>query len=148
MNNPKSSALVSLAGPLANLAIIIITAMVIRVGIVFDFFYPPDFLSFTMIVSPAHGGIVNSLAIFLSILFSLNVLLFVFNLLPFPPLDGSGILPLFFRSEEFAVRYLRFIHSPAVDMAGILISWRVLDFIFRPAHLAIVNTLYWGLAVY
>ena len=29
----------------------------------------------------------------LSILFSLNLLLFAFNLLPLPPLDGSAILP-------------------------------------------------------
>lgn len=45
-----------------------------------------------------HRGQV-SLGTVLSVFFSLNLLLAVFNLLPLPPLDGSGALPLFMSPE-------------------------------------------------
>ena len=69
--NPRTGyAIVSLAGPLANLALAIACALVLRAGIV---------------TTP-------ELARFLTIAASLNVLLFVFNLLPIPPLDGFAVL--------------------------------------------------------
>ena len=148
LNYPKLSAFVSLAGPLANLGIVLITGIIIRVGVAFDIFFPPDYMNFTTIVSAHEGGIVYSFSILLSIMFSLNVVLFAFNLFPLPPLDGSGIIPLFFRREEDAVRYLHFIHNPAFSMLGILLAWRIGDFILGPIHTAFVNGLYWGLMHY
>ena len=41
----------------------------------------------------SSGGWMRSAALLLSILASLNMALFVFNLLPFPPLDGGHIVP-------------------------------------------------------
>jgi hypothetical protein len=43
-------------------------------------------------VTASSGGWMRSLALLLSILASLNMALFVFNLLPFPPLDGGHIV--------------------------------------------------------
>ena len=44
-------------------------------------------------VTASSGGWLRSAALLLSILASLNMALFVFNLLPFPPLDGGHIVP-------------------------------------------------------
>jgi Zn-dependent protease len=148
LNNPRSSAWVSLAGPISNLFIAFVCGIAIRVGIVAGIFVAPDYLNFTNIVTSGHGGIFHALSILLSILFSLNILLFVFNLLPFPPLDGSGIVPLFLSSEESSVRYLHFINNPAMSMIGILIAWKVIGFVFYPMHNMFVNLLYWGVANY
>jgi Zn-dependent protease len=148
MNNPRPSALVSLAGPLANLGVVLAVAVVIRVGIMLNFFSPPGYMSFTTVVSASQDGAAASVAVILSILFSLNVLLFSFNLLPFPPLDGSGVVQLFFKDEESAVKYMNFIQDPALSLIGILAAWRLFEIIFSPIHRGFINGLYWGLISY
>ena len=47
-------------------------------------------------VTASSGGWMRSAALLLSILASLNMALFVFNLLPFPPLDGGHIVPVIY----------------------------------------------------
>ncbi|MCD6578341.1 site-2 protease family protein, partial [bacterium] len=69
----KGEIYVSIAGPLANLAIAIIAGLGLR------FLLKADFPN-------------NILLTFLYYTFAINVLLFVFNLIPIPPLDGSHIL--------------------------------------------------------
>lgn len=68
------AALVGIAGPLTNLALAIATASVIHI--------------FSGIASI---GILSALAIFVEI----NIALFVFNMIPLPPLDGSRLLYAF-----------------------------------------------------
>lgn len=148
MNNPRASGLVSLAGPLANLGVVIACAIIIRAGVLVGIFHPPDYMNFMTIVSANQDGIAQSAALMLSILFSLNVLLFAFNLLPFPPLDGSGILTLFFRNEESAVKYMEFINNPTLYLLGIFAAWHLFGYIFYPIHTVLVNGLYWGVMSY
>jgi Zn-dependent protease len=76
--NPRTSmAIVAVAGPAANLIMATLYALPIR----FD------------LVSPAPSGdILPSLFQFLVIGIQINLLLFAFNLLPIPPLDGFTIL--------------------------------------------------------
>lgn len=68
------AALVGIAGPLTNLALAFITAGVISI-------VQPDMFSLTR----------DALMIFMQ----LNIALFVFNMLPIPPLDGSRLLYAF-----------------------------------------------------
>lgn len=77
--NPESvkfeefgAALVGIAGPLTNLALAIISAFVIR-------------------ATGGAGAIHDALVIFTEV----NVSFFVFNMIPFPPLDGSRLLYAF-----------------------------------------------------
>lgn len=67
------SALIALAGPFSNLGLAVLTAGLLRSGVV------------------ASDFIIESLLIFMI----LNVGLFVFNMLPIPPLDGSRLLYAF-----------------------------------------------------
>jgi Zn-dependent protease len=145
---PRSAAWASFAGPSANLGLAVIAGIIIRAGIFFNLFYAPDSINFDTVVATSRGGIIQPLTFLLSITFSLNVLLFIFNLLPFPPLDGSGVIPLFLRGEEAAVKYLHFISNPPFQIFGLLMAWHIMDFIFYPVHVGFVNAMYWGLAHY
>lgn len=93
------------------------------------------------------GGWMDSLAMFLNVFFSLNLLLFIFNLLPIPPLDGSGLIP-FFMDDERSRKYLQFVSNPSLSFLGIMIAWNIFDYIYAPIHLSVVNLLYLGIAHY
>jgi Zn-dependent protease len=76
--NPRTSmALVAIAGPLANLFMAVLYALPIRLGLV-----TPSFSS----------GILPTPFEFALMGISINLVLFAFNLLPIPPLDGFTIL--------------------------------------------------------
>ena len=84
------------------------------------------------------------MALFLSILFSLNLLLFLFNLLPVPPLDGSGVAPIFMGDEQ-ARRYLLFVRKSSFAFFGLVIAWNAFGYIYSPIHLIAINLLYPGM---
>lgn len=98
LGNPlRDHALVAAAGPLSNLALALISAILL--GVVMGVAH----------LNPGQTGPGGSL-VFLSRLLEmgiiLNVLLAIFNLIPIPPLDGSWILLTFLRGEA-AELYLR-----------------------------------------
>jgi Zn-dependent protease len=147
LDHPKRAARMSSAGPAANLLLVLISALSIRLGMLLNIFIPPDSINFTHVVAATEIGIFSAIASFLNVFFSLNLLLFLFNLLPIPPLDGSGIVPLFI-SEERASRYLQIIRHPSFSFMGIIVAWKVFDVIYSPLHLACVNLLYYAAARY
>jgi Zn-dependent protease len=141
---PQRSALMALAGPLSNLLVVVATGIVIHTGIAMGLFYAPDGINFSHIVASRQEGLLMGVATLLSILFSLNVLLLIFNLIPLPPLDGSGAIPLLV-SRKKAGAYMDFIRSSHFSFFGIFIAWKVFDVIFDPIHLLFINMLYPGL---
>lgn len=140
---PKRSALMALAGPSANLIIVIVMFILIRVGLGFNLFYPPATINVSHVTAATGAGVLTALAKFISILFSLNLILFIFNLLPLPPLDGSGILPLAL-DDGTARKYMDFIRNPAFMIFGLLIAWRLFDAVFNPIFTFALNLLYPG----
>jgi Zn-dependent protease len=141
--HPDRSALMALAGPLANLLLVIAAALLIRLGMALDFFHLPGRIGFSHVVAAYQDGTPAGIATLLSILFTLNLILFVFNLLPLPPLDGSGIIPLLL-SREKAVAYLNFIENTPFILIGLLVAWKLFDHVFAPVHLVFLNLLYPG----
>ncbi|HBL28985.1 MAG TPA: hypothetical protein DD490_19290 [Acidobacteria bacterium] len=140
--HPRRAGVMSLAGPAANLALVVFAGVVIRIGLLAGWFYVPASLSFTRIVGGngwAEGAVVP-----LSILFMLNLLLFVFNLLPVPPLDGSAILPMFL-SESANRWYSDLLHQPMLSLIGLLIAWKIFPYLFQPVSLIALRLLYPGL---
>lgn len=138
---PKRSALMSLAGPAANFLLLLLSAFAIRMGILLGVFYAPESINFMQIVAAHQAGFYSTLASFASIFFSLNLLLFFFNLLPLPPLDGSGVVALFI-PEETARKYLQFIRNPSFMFIGMMVAWKFFGFIYSPIHLWFINLLY------
>lgn len=110
-NQRWGPAVVSAAGPLSNLVLIVIVGVILRIVV-------------------QYMGIEqdNGLFVFLSALLVLNSTLLVFNLLPIPPLDGShiffAVLPD--RFERLKMQLERFgplILIGVVIFGGTLLSW-------------------------
>jgi len=80
-NYRRDKALIAAAGPLSNLVLGILLCFVLKASI--SYFSGND---------AAPGNITNHLLIILYVAASINFGLFVFNLLPIPPLDGSHIV--------------------------------------------------------
>ncbi|HET7228952.1 MAG TPA: site-2 protease family protein [Longimicrobium sp.] len=141
--HPKRAARMALAGPAANLLLVVLSGLLIRLGTFVAAFYPPESIHFGYLAG-AEPGLPKAIAILLSIFFSLNLLLFAFNLLPLPPLDGSGAIPLFLspRASETYQDFL--IATPGVAWIGMLIAWQIFDVVFDPIFLGAANLLYPG----
>ena len=138
---PRRSALMSLAGPLSNLLLVVAAGLAIRLGMALGLFFAPGSINASHVVAAHTDGALAGVAALLSIMFSLNILLFTFNLIPLPPLDGSGIIPLFL-NESRAAGYMDFIHGSQFSFIGLLIAWKLFDLIFHPVHLFFINLLY------
>lgn len=140
---PKREILMAMAGPLANLILVIAAAVIIRLGLAMGYFSPPESITFSNVTDAEHAGWANSIAVMTSILFTLNLVLFVFNLLPIPPLDGSCLVPLVLNSEN-AYKYKALISQPSISIVGLIIAWQFFGYIFEPVHLFALNLLYPG----
>lgn len=142
---PRRAAVMALAGPAANLVLVLVSFAALRAGAMAGIFLPPASVEFGQLTSTDAGAIWAAIGLFLSIGFSLNLLLFVFNLLPFPPLDGSAAITLLM-SRKLTTRYQLFIWgSPFLGFIGIFAAWRLFPQLFRPVFRVAINLLYPGL---
>lgn len=139
----KRAALMSLAGPAANLILVLAAALAIRAGMLWGVFHAPDVITFNRVTAAASPGFANSLAVVISILFSLNLILLVFNLVPLPPLDGSNVF-LFFLGNRAAQRYESFLYQPMYMVIGLIVAWNILGFVLHPIRTLALNMLYPG----
>jgi len=138
--HPRRAAWMALAGPAANFVLVGLAALAIRGGIAAGIFEAPAAATFSQVVAAAPGFATGAGTV-VSILFTLNLVLGVFNLLPLPPLDGSGALPLVL-PVRWATAYLSMMRQPMLSLAGILVAWRVFGFVFDPLHTLALNLLY------
>ncbi len=138
---PHRGGWVALAGPLSNLLLAAIAAICIHIGIAAGVFTYPYYIGFSRIVAAADPGVWDGAAMFISILFSLNILLFAFNLIPLPPLDGATAIGLLM-SEETALKFMEATQNPQFAFIGILIAWKVFDVIFPPVFHFAIQILY------
>src|SRR6516165_10822681 len=82
--HPHRAGLMALAGPATNFSLMLLAAIALRIG-----------NSLGLLRLDPYSGSHGFAAVSLYVLFSLNLLLGVFNLLPVPPLDGSSVITLF-----------------------------------------------------
>jgi Zn-dependent protease len=139
--HPARAAWMSLAGPAANLGLILVAASLIRIGIAADVFYPPNQVHFAAITASDVSDFWSGAGYLLGVFFSLNLVLFILNMFPIPPLDGSGAVPLLL-SARAGERWREFVNQPMLGWIGILIAWRVFSEIFMPLFFAAVHLLY------
>jgi Zn-dependent protease len=144
---PKRAAIMALAGPASNLLLLLLAALLIRVGLGMGHFeVRVSSLAFHQLVIAPEEGIWRGVATILSLFFSLNLLLFVFNLLPVPPLDGSAAMPLLL-PDRMAWKYLEFIRNPNMAFMGLFIAWSVFGRLFSPLFGYALDLLYAGVPV-
>lgn len=127
-NQRWGEAMVAGAGPLTNIVIAVIFAIVIRVGV--------------------GGGMVSSNVIELaSMIVSINLLLALFNLIPIPPLDGSKLLKsvLPFRAARSFERLEALGGQSGLLLFGALILFMYVAWPFFYAILSFVFELLTGL---
>jgi len=116
--HPRRAGWMALAGPAANFTLMLLAVIALRGGRLFHLF-DRDLAT----GEPSLAGIT------LSIVFSLNLLLGTFNLLPVPPLDGSaGIMVLM--SERTAQGYLDKLRGSNYALAGLLVALYVFGKIY------------------
>jgi len=145
LRHPRRAAWMALAGPGANILLVLLAGTAIRVGIMAGVFHAPESIGFDRIVSGVESGIWPAVAFFLSVTFALNLVLAALNLLPIPPLDGSAALPLLM-SANATRRYQEFMmRNAGLGLIGIFVAWQVFDKVFQPVFLLAVNLLYPGL---
>lgn len=115
-NRKKGIILVSFAGPAANLLLAFITS----------FLY--NLIQFVFKINPGIGNdrLLNILALILFYGINININLFLFNLLPLPPLDGSQII------SAFSSKIRNFFSSHGEGISSIflilILMFHVLDF--------------------
>ena len=127
-NYKLANVMVSIAGVLANLILLIIGIVLAKI-----------MMSQGYGLEEFFGGATNPISIFVGNLMLLNLSLFVFNLLPFPPLDGSKILSTFLPASFTPILNLLETYGFLILMA--LIYLGVFRLIITPFLYALVAVL-------
>ena len=141
---PKRSAWMALAGPGANLLLVLLAGIAIRAGDFAGIFNAPNRISFGHIVATDGGPVMSAIAFFIGTMFSMNLLLAAFNLLPFPPMDGSAAIPLLVGEEKGRVWQNLIWRTPALNFVGYFLAWQVFGYIFSPLFNGSLAVLYPG----
>jgi len=142
--HPRRAAWMGLAGPAANLGLVLLCVVIIRLGLSFEIFLEPNTVSFRHVVYTDYGAPWSGLASSISMVFSLNLILTVLNLIPFPPLDGSSIISLLL-SEDSARNYQSIIRNPLLGVVGFFLVWKLFNPLFSIIFVMIVNLVYPGM---
>jgi Zn-dependent protease len=139
--NPKRAGVMGLAGPCANLALVLAAVLLIHLGAALGWFHISSAPHGASVAIALQQGFPHLFAMLLSITFSLNLLLFVFNLFPVPPLDGS-CFPLLFLGREAAERYTGFLRHPGFALIGVIVAYRLFPSVFGPIQAVAVRVLF------
>ena len=137
---PRRAGWMALAGPGANLLLTLLAAILINLGIAAGVFNIPASITFFAVVE--GSGDYAPIAQFLSILFTQNLLLMTFNLLPVHPLDGNTVIALFV-PENSARRWFDLTRDHTFGFLGLVLAWYVFGEIFWPVLRIAIRLLYW-----
>jgi Zn-dependent protease len=128
-NYRQANVMVSIAGIGANLILAIIAFAIIKTLIETHVLTNVD----------PDSGIIQPVLWFLDYLLKLNISLAVFNLLPFPPLDGSKVLSTFL-PESFSPVFA-LLEQYGFLILLLLIYWGVVGVIIQPVFYLIIYLL-------
>ncbi|MEO6847636.1 MAG: DUF2167 domain-containing protein [Chthoniobacterales bacterium] len=118
--HPRRASLMAAAGPAANLVIFFLAWLAIRHGLTTGIFIKPSALTMQSLVVSASAGWPPIAARLLSIAYSLNLLLFIFNIIPLPPLDGAAIIRLFL-PDSLSMLYAKISAARAGRIGGLIL---------------------------
>jgi Zn-dependent protease len=141
---PRRAGWMALAGPMANLALFALAFGSIRIGAGAGWLEAPESVNFSRITQASGGGAAAGVGVVLSVMFTLNLLLFIFNLIPVPPLDGSAVLALVLPAD-LVRRYREAMATPASALIGLVAAWYLIGPVFRPVYGFMLDLLYPGI---
>lgn len=141
--HPKRAAAMAAAGPAANFLLALLAAIGIRIGIATGYFTLPLGGISLEALAVAPSGFAQGLALFASVLFSVNLILGCFNLIPLPPLDGYAIVPIVLTDRLRAKWFGLF--SGGGALVGLLLAWVVFARMMPPVLTTAIGWLYAGL---
>jgi len=136
----KRAAIMSLAGPMSNLCIAVLCIIVMYTGLKGSWFFPGQHIYF-QVVTAEQGSLLWGLTTLLSMLLLMNLLMFVINILPIPPLDGSTVIPLFLNAKQ-TQRYQAFIQKPVFSLVGMFMIFYLIKYIYPPVHRLALSIVY------
>jgi|SRR6267154_1120252 len=143
--HPRRMAAMSAAGPAGNLLIASIAFIALKAFLAMGLFVAPARINFSQLVQPPAGTPAGSLAypaaLFLSVALNLNLLLFLFNLLPLPPMDGAGIIEGLIPGPIGGF-FAGLRRQPMMAFLGLMLAWRVFDVIYQPAFAILLKLLH------
>ncbi len=119
---PKRAALMAAAGPVSDLLLAALALGIMYAGTAW-FGWVPGTGQLDRMVLDASGE-ANPATMFVSVLFSVNILLGLFNLLPLPPLDGNAVVPLFL-NRRLTEKWYGLFEDRNAQLFGMIIAWSV-----------------------
>lgn len=128
--------MVSLAGPAANLAIAILASVALK--IVAQTTVAPGSLPNFFTVCSLTSSPVEVLKSELFVIYTLNLYLMVFNLLPIPPLDGFEIIRTTLRKRNPRLLYQIDSNRDSIVMVFVLLALLASSLIFMLLNLVVV----------
>lgn len=139
--HPKRAAVMSAAGPLSNLMLAAIGFGVLKLLLAYDFAspYPLSHLGFSLPISavdPDHSWVTAAILLAWVFVF-LNVVLAILNLIPWPPLDGAGVIAGFFPAAEKIYGPVR--RNTVLLILGLVGVWYLLPSLYLPAVRALYH---------
>ena len=143
--SPRRALLMALAGPLANLILVVIAGVVLRIGFHAGWFHGTDPFQVVFSDEAFPAELTARIMVLFAIMFTLNLILFVFNLIPLPPLDGSAIWPVVLSPSALS-RYLEFRSQPSFVLLGIIVAAGVFPRLYDPVHSAAYRLLFLGVS--
>jgi Zn-dependent protease len=143
---PRRAALMAFAGPIANLSLALIAFFALRLLLGGGVFVEQgERADISNLVALPEGtdpkSLLGALGRFLSVMLGLNVLLGLFNLIPFPPLDGAAIAEGA-SPNTLGRLYAKLREVPMIELLGLLVSWNVFQQLALPALRWVLHHLY------
>lgn len=144
---PKRHFVMSMAGPLMNLCLLLLALLGMRALMQSGVVSPWIYLNRTPYSQLMELPSTPAIRFFglLQIMMQLNLLLLVFNLLPIPPLDGSAIWRLLLPPRAYR-RYLDFAQDPNFIMLGLIVGSALTMQILMKLYFPLQKLLIWGLS--
>ena len=140
--HPRRAAMMAAAGPASNLILALLAFAVLKWGLGAGIWIPPDSIEVDRLVLPAAetAGALEGLGRLCSVMLTLNLVLFLFNLLPVPPLDGAAVLAGLFEPARRLRE--RLTATPTFGLLGLVIAWTVFRRVFWPVYFPVLQMLW------
>lgn len=141
---PRRAGWMAAAGPAANALMAGLCLAALRAGLAIGSFAAPERVGFSRLVE-GSGVLSDAVGVMLSILLVLNVILALFNLIPFPPLDGGSAITLLLPAGP-SRGLRRALQNPWLAGGGLLAAWWLFGGVVGPVFSTLLRLVHPGVS--